>query len=147
MKKAVVFAALASVVTMIAACGSDETRLSNDEFLKQGNAICDTGNTAIDAAAAELFASGDEPTPEQLATFGNDVLVPNVQRQIDGLKKLKPPADLEKDVDQMVADAQKALDKISDDPAAALGGDEDLFADVNAQAAAIGLTSCAGDDS
>ncbi len=146
MKRVVVFGVLASMMTILAACGSDEERLSTEDFLKQGNAICAAGTTAIDDVAAEMFASGEEPTPEQLTTFGNDVLVPNVQNQIDGIKALNPPADLDEEVGQMLADAQTALDKLKDDPVTALSGEVDPFADANVQATAIGLTACAGDD-
>ncbi len=146
MKRALVIAALTSMMTILAACGSDEERLSTEEFLKQGNDICAAGITAIDDVAAEMFASGEEPTPEQMATFGNDVIVPNVQGQIDGIKALNPPADLDEKVDQMLADAQTAVDKIKDDPVAALSGEVDPFADANVQATEIGLVACAGDD-
>lgn len=145
MKRVVLLTALASMMTMIAACGSDEKRLSTEEFLKQGNAICDAGNTAIDAAGEKLFPSGG-PTPELLTTFANDVLVPSVQGQINDLKALSPPADLEDEVDKLLADAQTALDKVKADPVPALNGPEDPFADVNVRAAKIGLTACAGGD-
>ena len=146
MKRVAACAALAATMTIIVACGSDEKRLGADEFIKQANAVCDAGRIAIDAVAAEMFASGEQPTAEQLMTFGNETVVPKVQEQIDGIKKLSPPSDLEDDADQMIADAQEALDKIKDDPASALSGEEDPFADVNAQAAAIGLTACAGNE-
>ncbi len=133
-------------MTIFAACGSDDERLTTEEFLKQGNVICAAGTTAIDDAATEMFASGEEPTPDQLATFGNDVVVPNVQRQIDGIKGLNPPADLDEEVDLLLADAQTALDKIKDDPVAVLSGEVDPFADANAKATEIGLVACAGDD-
>ncbi len=133
---------LAATMIIIVACGSDEKRLSADEFTKQANAICDAGNTAIDDAAAELFPSGEEPTAEQLTTFASETLVPTLQEQIDGLKKLKPPSDLEDAVDQMLADAQTATDKIKADPVTVFSGEEDPFAEVSVQAAAIGLTDC-----
>ncbi len=142
MKTSVVLAALISVMTTIAACSSDEERLSTEEFLKQGNAICAAGQAVIDEGSTEMFASGEEPTPEQMTTFSNDILEPAVQGQIDGLNELSPPADLEDDVDQMLSAAQTALDKINDDPVAAFTGEEDPFANVNAQAASIGLTAC-----
>lgn len=146
MKRIVVTTALVSVLTMIAACGSDEKRLSAEEFLKQGNAICAAGNKVLDDAGTEMFGSGEEPTEEQMTTFVNDVLAPNVQDQIDGIKALRAPADLEDDVDQMLSDAQTAVDKFKDDPVAVFSSEEDPFADVNVQAAAIGLTACSGDD-
>jgi len=62
-----------------------------------------------------------------------DVLVPNAQGQIDDLGALSAPEDLQDDVDQMLADAQTALDGLTDDPEL-VSGNEDPFADVYAQA-------------
>lgn len=147
MRRVVVFAVLVPAMMLGGvACGDDEETLTTEEFLDQGNAICETGTTEIDAAGEELFSAGEEPTPEQQTAFVEDTLAPLIQDQIDGIEELNPPEDLEDDVDQMLADVQTVLDGITDDPESLFGAEEDPFAEVNAQATEIGLTACAGDD-
>lgn len=144
MRRVVVFAVLVPMtVLMVVACGDDEETLTTEEFLDQGNAVCETGTTEIDAAGEELFASGDEPTPEEQTAFVEDTLAPLVQDQIDGLEALNPPEDLQDDVDELLAEAQATLDSITDDPAS-IFGDDNPFADADAMAIEIGLTACAG---
>lgn len=130
----------------LTACGDDdEERLSKADFLEQGNAICDAGNEEADEAFASI-SDGEEPPMEDLVALFEDTLIPSVRGQIDDLRALNPPADLEDDVNKMLDDASDAIDEIEagldDDPGAVFEG-EDPFEEVNVQAAAIGLTSCA----
>ncbi len=144
MRRVVVFAVLVPMtVLMVVACGDDEETLTTEEFLDQGNAVCETGTTEIDAAGEGLFASGDEPTPEEQTAFVEDTLAPLVQDQIDGLEAPNPPEDLQDDVDELLAEAQATLDAITDDPESILG-DDNPFANADAMAIEIGLTACAG---
>lgn len=145
MRRFVVFAVLVpmTVLTFVA-CGDDEETLTTEEFLDQGNAICEAGTAENDQAFQEAFPSGStEPTPEQIATVVADSVAPNIQAQIDDLEALNPPEDLQDDVDQMLAEAQTVLDGIIDDPEGAFT-DENPFAEVDALATEIGLTACAG---
>ena len=145
---------LVSCIVVIAsagltACGDDdEERLSKADFLEQGNAICDAGNEEVDKAFASISPDGEEPPMEDIVAMFEDTLIPSVRGQIDDLRALNPPADLEDDVNKMLDDASDAIDEIEarldDDPDAVFDG-EDPFEKVNAQAAAIGLTSCAED--
>lgn len=144
------FTALIALLTMttIGACSSDDERLTSEEFLEQGNAICAAGNAEIEEAGSELFASAD-PTAEEVAAFIEDTLAPSVQGQIDDLEALSPPEELQEPVDEMLADAQTALadmrESADNDPEAFFAAEEDPFVDVNAQATTIGLTACAED--
>lgn len=132
----------------LVACGDDGGEpLSQSEFEEQGNAICEEGNDEIDAEADDFFAdvpSGEDPSEEDLSGFANDVLVPNVQGQIDDLRDLDAPEDIQDDLDATLDEGEEILDEISDDPSI-LFSDEDPFEDVNAQLTDLGLTSCAGD--
>jgi hypothetical protein len=132
----------------LAGCGDDDDALSEEEFLQQGNAICAAGNDRLDAAFGELdLEEGEEPTAEQMGALVSDVFVPDVQSQIDDVRALEPPDELADTVEQFLDDAQTALDELeqqaADDPSALFSGDEDPFAEVNAQADDIGLTECA----
>jgi len=132
---------------IVAACGSSSSALSKDEFVKQGNAICKKGNDAIDAAGKAAFPSNSQPDPAAFQKFFKDTALPNVKKQIDDIDNLKPPKELETQVDTVVKDARAALAKLQDqidkDPAAALNNPNDPFADVNKEATAIGLSACA----
>ncbi len=141
-------------VTMLAltACGSDDDdaaeRLTLDEFLTQGNAICAAGNEAVNELFSASFAD-EEPDAEELAAFFADDFGPIIQGQIDDFGALDAPEDVEAAVDQFLTDAQAVLDDIlqqaEDDPGSIFASNEDPFTDVNAQAIEIGLTVCAED--
>ncbi|MGH9085464.1 MAG: hypothetical protein ACRDYW_08425 [Acidimicrobiales bacterium] len=145
---AVLFA-LGAVVT---GCSDDEDALTEEEFVEQGNAICEAGNERLNAAFEDAFADlgpDEQPDADEVTALIEDVLIPSVQEQVDDLGELEPPDDLSADVEQMLDDAQGALDRleeqVQDDPEAFLEQEEDPFADANAQANEIGLTACADD--
>ena len=144
-------AGVAGLVLLVGACSSSGggSALSKDDFLKQGNAVCDAGNKEIDAASQKAFGSSSEqPDPAAIKAFLKDTLIPSVTRQVDAIDKLKPPKDLEAAVDKLVKDAKAALDNLKkqadSDPASVFAGD-DPFSDVNKEANTIGLTSCGAD--
>ena len=141
-------AALVGLVLLVGACSSSGggSALNKDDFLKQGNAICDAGNKTLDAASQKAFgSSGAQPDPAVIKAFLKDTLIPGVTKQVDGIDKLNPPKDLQAAVDKLVKDAKAALDKLKTqadtDPVSVFTG-SDPFADVNTEATAIGLTAC-----
>ena len=85
----------AFAVGLIAAgCGDDDDgggggggeALSKEDFLAQGNQICQMGNEKIEAAFGDIQANPDQA--EQIVT---DQMVPAIQGQIDGISDLTPP--------------------------------------------------------
>ena len=140
-------------LVVIAACGGGgSSALSKDEFVKQGNAICQKGNDAIDSTGSSFFSdSTQQPDPATVQKFFKETVSPNVKKQVDDLDKLNPPKELQAQVDKLVADARAALTKLQEqidkDPNAALNSNEDPFANVNKEASAIGLVACASSDS
>jgi hypothetical protein len=149
-KRTVLVALVLVAMATLVGCGDDEEALSKEEFLRQGNAVCAEGNEELDALFEEQFADleeGEEPDPAQFAAFIEDDVVPRVQEQIDDIADLEPPEELADDVEQLVTKAQAALDELEqqakDDPEALLQQEEDPFAEVNEDAAEIGLTVCA----
>ena len=146
MRRFVVFAvSVPLTVLMMVACGEDEETLTTEEFLEQGNAICEAGaaevDAAVDAAAAEEFPEGE--VPEAPVSFV-DVAAPIFQEQLDDLEALDPPEDLQGDADEMLEAAQSALDSVTDDPDS-IFGEENPFAEADNLAIEVGLTACAGD--
>jgi hypothetical protein len=127
-----------------AGCGDDGggDPLTEAEFQDQANAICTEGNQEIDTQADETFSdvpSGERPDREDEAAFVEDVVVPNVQGQIDDIRALEAPEDIQGDVDAAMDDAEAVLDDIEADPSMIEG---DPFADVDPQLEALGLDAC-----
>lgn len=132
------------------ACGDDDgDRLTASEFEAQANSICAEANDEVDAAAAELFGDLDPnetSSPAEVEAFVDDIIVPNLRRQLDEIDALDPPEDLANEVEDLIAVAESTIDEIDD-----MSGDEflglfqtgeDPFAEMNAKANAIGLLQC-----
>ncbi|MGD9571247.1 MAG: hypothetical protein AB7V62_05130 [Thermoleophilia bacterium] len=135
---AAVACAVAVAAGGLAGCGEDDdsgSALTREEFIAQADAICATGNEAIEAAIP-----ADGPPGEEFY----DVIVDSTQASIDGVDALEPPEDMAADVDALVASANEAMAEVrATPPAEFFARDDDPFAEVNAQAKAIGLTECA----
>jgi hypothetical protein len=138
-----------AVLALVAACSdSGSKELSKDDFLKQGNAICDAGNKTIESSASSAFPNNAQPSPDQIRDFVQKTLAPSIRKQLDDIDKLKPPKDLQGKVDKLLTDARAALavmeQKAKDDPQSIF--EQDPFADVNKQARDLGLTVCGSDE-
>jgi hypothetical protein len=142
----------AGLVLVASACGGGgSSTLSKADFLKQGNAICDAGNKTLDAASTAAFGNTTtQPDNAAIKKFIDETLAPNIKKQIDDIAALKAPSDLKSAVDAMLATARTELAKIQQqantDPASIFSA-SDPFAEVNRQATAIGLSSCASNSS
>lgn len=138
---------LVGALLVAAACGGGSSALSKEEFLKQGNAICNKENDAINEAQKKAFPDENvQPDPAVFGKFFRDTIAPHVKAEIDGVEALKPPKDLQSAVDSLVNHAHAALAKLQEqadkDPAVLLSGSDDPFVDVNKEAINIGLTVC-----
>src|SRR5262245_47560234 len=132
-------------VGVVAGCGGGSgDRLTQEEFLQQGNAICAKGNQDIETAGASAFATPGEPTEAEVRAFGENVIFPNVEEMLDQLRALSPPKEDEEQVDQILDEAQAALDKVKADPA--LLAQNSGFDEADRLASAYGLTACAGEE-
>lgn len=128
----------------VAGCGAgSDTRLTHEEFLSQGNAICAEGNKQIEEGAGPAFASPDKPTVTEIRTFAETVVLPNVRDTLEQLRELSPPEEDEARVEEILAAAQEAVDKVESDPASLV--DDDGFDEFDHLATAYDLTACATD--
>ncbi|MDP9228733.1 MAG: hypothetical protein M3M99_06705 [Actinomycetota bacterium] len=151
MKKTHWLLALALAIGLIAAgCGDDDDdgdsgdALTKQEYIAQGNAICEQGDQEIEAAFEQAAPANTQPTPEQIESVVTETLIPSVQGQIDDLKALPAPEGDEDTLNAIYDDAQTALDGIEADPASVASEDSpDPFADVNQRIGEYGLTACA----
>jgi hypothetical protein len=94
----VVSFALASLTT---SCGGEE-RLSQEEFVSKGNAICAKYDKRVDAVG--------EPENIQEVPEYVDKLLPIVEEQIEEMRALKPPEDKQETFDRMIAKAEETRD-------------------------------------
>jgi hypothetical protein len=139
---------IAAAVVTFSGCGDDDDdagggeRLGQAEFVEQANAICAAGNEQMDAAF-EGFPAEAQSDPDAIKSFFDDELVPVIRQQLDELRELSPPEDVEADFGEMLDKADEALASTAD-----LSGEEiaeatdDPFAEVNAMAGEMGLDDC-----
>jgi hypothetical protein len=144
---------IGAVVAIAAAgCGGDgddtsatTAALSKDEFVTQANEICAKGSDEIDAAAADVFGGGSQPSPEEGQQFITETVIPTIQGEIDDIKALGAPAGDEEQVTAILDAAQQGVDAGKADPSVLEGGQQnDPFAESDKLAKAYGLTECAG---
>ena len=91
-------------------CSSTETAsgpLTVEQLIEQGNAICAAGNEAINAQAMQLSPDGPPSGEEAVELHGT--VSTEVQKMVDGLRALTPPAELEADYTAMIAEADAAV--------------------------------------
>jgi hypothetical protein len=137
---------LLAIGVLAAGCGSSNddsststTAISKADFEAQGNQICKQGNAEINQAGQQL---GKNATQSQFEDFVASTLVPNIQKQVDGVKALGAPAGEEDQVNQLVATVQGDIDELKADPSKIR--DDSLFKEANQQSVALGLNECAG---
>jgi hypothetical protein len=142
--------AVVGAAALIAGCGGGSDSLSADEFRERADAICADADRELDPLEPASNSSEDFVT---FLTSGLQIQ----QSQIDRLKDLDPPSDLEGTwneaidlLEQRQAALQEATDKIAagESPQAVLGDDAELDRlrdEANQKADELGLTVC-GDD-
>lgn len=121
--------------------GKDEDKaLSKSEFIKQGDEICEEGTEKIDAAEDD-FADAENPTEEEIETAIDDVVVPSLREQVEGLRELEPPKDDADEIDKMLDLLDADIDKLEDEGFAYLVS-EDSFVAANDAAVDYGFKVC-----
>jgi hypothetical protein len=128
-------------------CGSDT--LTESEFTDEANAICAEGDAQLNNASVEYVQSWnlgpyDEPTLEQLQGLVDDVLVPEIEAQLDELRALDAPGDIQDELDAVLDEMQRVLDEFAQDPSAAVSGEDPFEAEVDPQLDELGLHQCSG---
>jgi hypothetical protein len=146
-------AAILAVVVLVAGCGSSKSTtstaaakpaLTKAQFLAQGNAICNAGNSTLAVAqkALEKAVGNAAPSAAQVAAYVNGVFVPSIQGQIEKIGALGAPAGEEAAVAHLLGQAQADLNQVKSKPTLLLGA-RNPFADFARAAHAYGLTACA----
>jgi hypothetical protein len=136
--------ALIAVGALVAGCGGDddEDAIGKSEFIAKADAICKKGDKEIETTANEVFGGQQEqPSQAQIADFGAETVVPNIEQQIADIRDLGAPAGDEDQVDAILTAAEEATDEVKDDPQL-LAGQGDPYAEANRLAKAYGLKEC-----
>ncbi len=136
---------------LIAGCGGGgDDQLSAEEFRTQADAICTDANTQLDAV-------GEPSSADQVLTFLQTSL-PIQRAQLDRLRELDPPDDLQADFDTGVGAIQEQIDVVQDAATRIEGGEdpntvitelgpqiESINERSDAAAQRLGLTVCGSD--
>jgi hypothetical protein len=138
---------LAAAAVALGGCGDDdeEEALSKDEYLAQGNEICERFTGEIDQIGAETLPEQGKPSARQLSRFAAEI-VPVIENAMTELQQLPPPEGDEEQLDAFFAavdDAIAKYEQAADNPSEA----QRIFAaDPPGEAQRIadeyGLTAC-----
>lgn len=148
-------ASVAAIALVAAGCGSSsdttgstEASITKSQYLKEGNAVCAAGNKEIEEgfeefAKEEGIDEKSPPSEDQSKKASETILIPAINKQIEGLRSLGTPEGDEGELDELLTSAEEALEKGEEDPVALIeeeGGDP--FAEVDKAAREYGLTVC-----
>jgi hypothetical protein len=134
-------AATLAVAIVVVGCGGGEDHLTKAEFIRQADAVCKKGNDQINKVANQTFDK-KQPSQADLNKFATDTLIPTVQTELDGVRDLNPPSEDEDQVNALLDEAQAALDKGKQDPAALTSSNADPFKKANQLTKDYGLKEC-----
>lgn len=134
----------------VAACGTDDERLTASELAEQGNAVCKDVDEQFEEAFTE-FDEDEEPTAEEMQKFAATA-ADIVGDAIGRFEDLEPPEDLAGSWDDTLDKAraaQKALEDAGKDPESAqalFSSGQDPFEEVNVGLEKVGVTVCSDDE-
>jgi len=148
------WAAVAAIAVALWGCGDDDSsagggssggKSARAEFVEQANAICEEGKErgleAMGAYAKEHPGSGLSQQ-EQLAVALQKAFLPELQKQVDEIRQLEPPAGDEQQVEAFLVATEEAVEASSKGPAST-GDQFDPNFDRSARLArAYGLSGC-----
>lgn len=146
-------AALTALALIVAGCGSSggstdtTSSLTKAEFVKKGNAICAEGNEEIEEGV-EKFAKEhginqkQPPTKAQYTEVAEEVLLPAVSNQVEGIRGLGLPSEGEEEADKVLKAAEKGIEEAEEDPSSLATEGGGPFAEANKLARKFGLTKC-----
>jgi hypothetical protein len=149
-------AAIAALAIVVAGCGGGSDSSSSEgstsaltkaEFVKQGNAICAKGNEAIEEGFEKWvkenhLSQKQEPTKAQLTQASEEVLIPNVRKEITDIRALGLPQEGAEEADAVLTAAEKGLEEGEEEPTVLANESSPAFAEANKLAREFGLVKC-----
>jgi hypothetical protein len=143
----VALAGVVAIAAIAAGCGSSsDDSLTKAEYIKQGDALCKKGGEEIEADVKSYAKENDislktEPTKEQLGELSENVVIPGINNQLDGLKGLGTPSEDEDLANELIDSLEKGIEKGEEDPTAFVT-EGDSLAKANELAKEFGFTDC-----
>ena len=145
-------AGVVAIAIVAAGCGSssdDSTgasaALTKSELIKQGDAICKKGNTAIEEEAEEFAEEEnidtENPTKAQQEEVIVDVVAPGVRKQVEEIGDLTPPSGDEAEIEAMVTAVEEGTEELESNPSELIEGKNPL-SDGSKLARTYGFTEC-----
>lgn len=131
----------------LAACAGEDA-LSAEEYRSEANRICRSGNERVEELTEELgekLSTGETPSAADLREAVSPVLE-EIQGQLDDIRELDGPADLEGEVHDALDEADSVVEEVEsqleEDPVELLQSEDDPFAEVNRRLNALDLEEC-----
>lgn len=125
---------LMTSAALLAGCGGP----SVETFTEQANAICTDHAATIEAAASEVLAGGQLPSPEEFGRLAQETIIPELTAQFEELRDVEPPAELAAEYEAFLTTGEETLDELRADPS--ILTDATNFEEANGQADAAGLS-------
>lgn len=126
--------------------GGDSTEaLTKAQFISQAQAFCQeqakkTEKEVEDFSTEKNLRYRKSPPPEVFEEAAEEIFVPSIERQLDGLQALGTPAGEEQALEKIYAAAEKGLEEGEANPAALISGQ--ALGKVRSLASQYGLDQC-----
>jgi hypothetical protein len=149
MRRSLLSTAAVSAVLAAAACGGGDDRLSREELVEEGDAICVEYESRVDEIE-------EIQGPDDVERYVDEAR-PVIEEGTDELDALTPPEELEDDYDRWISLTREGVASLDELEAAAAAGDaeglqeiveslDDSEAEADSLAQEIGFQECGGED-
>jgi hypothetical protein len=140
---------LVTAALTLGACGvggdGDGERLTKEQYIEQGNAICAEASARIDAAAQSAFSTPREvPPDEEVVELATETVVPAIEEEVESLSELRPPEFDDERVEQTLQAGRDGVDTVRRDPTIIRNSNDDGFARYRELSESYGLQDCGG---
>jgi hypothetical protein len=132
---------------LLAGCGGggDARALTEDALVQRANDICARHTDRIVSSATSAFPTKVVPSAQRLEEFAEQMVIPELERQVDEFESLEPPEFLRDNFDAYLDEARRAVEKVKKAPTFVFSQVDanDAFKEANAAANKLNLTACA----
>lgn len=140
-------AGIVAVAAIVAGCGSSSSdNISKAEFVKRGDELCKQGSAEIEGEVKAYAKEHDislksQLREAQLEELSENVVIPAIQKQLDGLKALGTPSEDEDQANELFDALEDGIEKGEEDPGAFVEG-EGTLGKANKLADEFGFKDC-----
>jgi ABC-type phosphate/phosphonate transport system substrate-binding protein len=123
------------------ATSASSAPLTKQEFVKRADATCLKNLEEKDAALQKAFSEQQGvPSKKELEALAVEVVIPAYANLVEELGQLSPPSDDTAAVEGMVADYERGLKQVEEDPRQLISSEP--FKETNEAARQYGLETC-----